>query len=146
MAYDRMDWHYGGDFPEGLPEENGGTHIGMFLAWAIETKLIGEFHQEESEESIRQILKREITGREFLEDMCDEKFWEEDLNEEGNNFAKAYYEEDTSFGDKFSSYMEDYSTLFKKYETVYHVEDTWVNYDLIKPIIDQRFKQWKETN
>jgi hypothetical protein len=35
MAYDRADWHYGSDFPNDVPDENGGTHIGMFLAWAI---------------------------------------------------------------------------------------------------------------
>jgi hypothetical protein len=29
MSYDRADWHYGGNYPKGLPPENGGTHIGM---------------------------------------------------------------------------------------------------------------------
>ena len=36
MAIDRMDWHYGGDYPEGLPTENGGTHIGFYLTWIIQ--------------------------------------------------------------------------------------------------------------
>lgn len=30
---DRADWHYDGQYPKGLPPENGGTHIGMFLVW-----------------------------------------------------------------------------------------------------------------
>ena len=42
MAYDKTDWHYGGDYPENLPSKNGGTHIGMFLAWAINNNLEGE--------------------------------------------------------------------------------------------------------
>ncbi len=45
MAYDRADWHYGGDFPEGLAPECSGTHIGMFLAWAIQRGLEGELHR-----------------------------------------------------------------------------------------------------
>ena len=35
MAIDNAAWHYGGNFPEELPKENGGTHIGFFLAWII---------------------------------------------------------------------------------------------------------------
>lgn len=43
MAYDRIDWHSGGDYPAGLPEENGGIHIGMFLAWAFGQGMAGRF-------------------------------------------------------------------------------------------------------
>lgn len=32
VKYDYASWHYGGDFPEGLPETAGGTHMGMYLA------------------------------------------------------------------------------------------------------------------
>jgi hypothetical protein len=34
--YDDASWHYGGDYPEDLPNENVATHIGMFLQWCIE--------------------------------------------------------------------------------------------------------------
>ena len=88
MAYDRADWHYGGDYPEGLPPENGGTHIGMFLAWAIMNGLEGESHREESPTSIAAVRARQMTGREFLFKECDEKFWDEDLSDEGNAFAE----------------------------------------------------------
>jgi hypothetical protein len=47
MKYDDSSWHYGGDvFPEDLPPEAGGTHIGMFLAWAIMNYLESEMHSE----------------------------------------------------------------------------------------------------
>jgi hypothetical protein len=36
---DRADWHYGGDYPPDLPSENGGTHIGIYLAWIIHRRL-----------------------------------------------------------------------------------------------------------
>ena len=91
MAYDRADWHYGGDFPADLPPENGGTHIGMFVAWAISHGLEGDLRREDSAASVEAVRERRMTGREFLFGACDEKFWEEDLSDEGNAFAGWYY-------------------------------------------------------
>ncbi len=147
MAYDKMDWHYGGDFPENIPNENGGTHIGMFLAWIIERNLIGAFHTEDefSLKCIKKVQTKEITGRKFLIDMCDEKFWDEDLNEEGNLFATDYYaEESEAFIKQYNCYLDDYVEVFQDYETIYHVEDTWGNYDKLKPVLDKRFEEWKK--
>lgn len=139
MAYDKADWHYGGDFPEGLPDENGGTHIGMFLAWAIMNGLEGELHHEESPEALAAVRSRQMTGREFLFQECDEKFWDVDLNAEANEFAKHYY-------DGSSPYFEDYeTTLAEGLPTMYHVEDTWENYDKIAAVIDQRFNAWQSS-
>jgi dihydrofolate reductase len=139
MAYDRADWHYGGDYPAELPPENGGTHIGMFLAWAIINDLHGDLHREESQASVERVKKRAMTGREFLFKECDEKFWDNDLNDEGNAFASWYYE---SEGDHISNYLEDYeAALGRDLPTLYHVEDTWENYDRIASIISQRFME-----
>lgn len=139
MAYDKADWHYGGDFPEGLPDENGGTHIGMFLAWAIMNGLEGELHREESPEAIAAVRARQMTGRDFLFQQCDEKFWDVDLNDEANEFVKYYY-------DGQCPYFEDYeSTLVDGLPSMYHVEDSWENYDKISAVIDRRFSDWKSS-
>jgi hypothetical protein len=135
-SIDRMDWHYGGDYPDNLPQENAGTHIGMFLTWIIDKDLIGEMHREDSQEAIQKVLNRQMTGREFLTQECDEKFWEEDLNEEGYAFTQHYYESD--------SYIQDYAdTLATDVDNIYEVENTWENYDKLKPVIDKRYGQWK---
>ncbi|MGB4812195.1 MAG: hypothetical protein WBP13_06900 [Methylophilaceae bacterium] len=151
MAFDRMDWHYGGDYPTGLPTVNGGTHIGMFLAWVIEHQLVGDMHLKDSKVALKKLLAREITGRDFLVSECDEKFWDEDLNAQGLAFTKDYYVGDTAFADQHNDYLKDYCDLFNahaeangfKYESTYHIENTWDNYDKLKPIIDQRFAQWQ---
>ncbi len=138
MAYDRYDWHCEGDFPADLPEENAGTHIGMFLAWVILRGLEGEFHQRESAEALEQLRKREITGRDFLFNMCDGKFWDEDLSEEGNAFAKFYY-------DGKGTYFEDFeSVLSADLPSTYHVEDTWENFGRLCDVIDERYEEWKK--
>ena len=140
-SYDRLDWHYGGDFPKNLPTENGGTHIGMYLAWIINNDLHGDMHREESNDSIQKVLRRDWTGRDFFIKECDEKFWEDDMNERGNEFTKFYYE--TQEGNEISYFIEDYAGLFgDSVDSIYEVENTWENYDILRPLIDKRYKDW----
>lgn len=135
--YDRADWHYGGDYPPDLPPENGGIHIGLFLAWAIHRGLQGEFHDAESATTLEAVRQRRMTGREFLFQECDEKFGAEQLNHEGNQFAHSYYAPD-------GGYMADYyATLGKGLPSLYHVADTWANFDLLALVIDKRYQTWK---
>ena len=51
--YDDASWHYGGDFPKDLPIEAGGTHIGMFFAWAVSSGLGGDMHVVDSPDETR---------------------------------------------------------------------------------------------
>ena len=140
-SIDRMDWHYGGDFPEGLPTENGGTHIGMYLAWIINNDLIGEIHVEDASESILAVKNRQMTGRDFLIQECDEKFWNDDLNEEGLTFTNYYYSDDSGM----KQYIQDYEQILSNdVASTYHVENTWDNYDKVARVIDIRYKEWKE--
>lgn len=142
MAIDRADWHSGGDYPADLPPENGGTHIGMFLAWAILNGLQGEFHNEESPDELAAVRARQMTGLEFLFQACDGKFWRDDLSAEGNEFAAAYYSGEGGQG--YGAYIEDYEgALAHGLPTIYHVADTWAIYDVIAPVIDWRFAEWR---
>jgi hypothetical protein len=134
-----------------LPTENGGTHIGMFLAWVIMRGLVGETHHADSKQALVKLLARAITGRDFLVSQCDEKLWDEDFNAQGLAFAKDYYESETAFADEYSDYMQDYCDVFNahaaangfEYASTYHVENTWENFDRLTPILDQRFAQWQ---
>ena len=135
MAIDRADWHYGGDFSADLPIENGATHIGMYLTWIIKNNLQGELLDEEMPEAVADLKKRKISGRDFLLDYCDEKFTEDELSDEGLAFTESYYSDD---------YMTDYeATLARNLASIYHVENSWENYDKIAPVISRRFNNWK---
>ncbi|MDO4430619.1 MAG: hypothetical protein Q4B95_04885 [Lonepinella koalarum] len=143
-SIDRMDWHYGGDYPSELPTQNAGTHIGMFLAWAFSNGLIGELHLEEYQDELKKLAERKITGVDFLIDLCDEKLWDEDFDDIGAEFAVDYYQDDNSTFP--ARYLDDYADVFKEYDipTLYHLPNTWENFDKLKPILDQRFKEWKK--
>lgn len=139
MAIDRIDWHGESAEQVGFPYENGGTHIGIYLAWIINNQLEGEFHQEESTDELEQVRTRQMTGRQFLINMCDEKFWEEDLNEQGFEFTQAYYESHQYFKD-YDETLVDARGL----TDTYAVDDTWDNYDLMAVVISQKYAQWQQ--
>ncbi len=87
MSYDRADFDYSTQ-AEPLPKGHAGTHIGMFLAWAVSNGLESDYHRQHSAELLARLRRREITGRQFFEAACKERFSDKDLNEEGNAFAQ----------------------------------------------------------
>ncbi len=135
MAYDRADWHHGGDFPEDLAPENGATHIGVFLGWAIKRGLVGAEHLADNREAIAAVCSGQISGRDFLMHHCDGKFLDADLNDEGKRFADAYYDE---------HYVNDYSEcLDSDLPSLYHVEDSAPNRAKMEAVLDRRFAAWR---
>jgi hypothetical protein len=140
MAYDRADFDYStGDQP--LPKGHAATHIGMFLAWAVNNGLENELHRHRSPELLERLRRREITGRQFFEAACGDRFSERDLSPEGNAFAESYYSDQTG---QRGPYFEDYrKVLASGLPGFWHVADTWDNYDKLAPVISNRFDRWK---
>lgn len=140
MKYDDASWHYGGDFPTDLPPEAGATHIAMFVAWALSNGLSGDLHSLDSPADFAILLDRRETPGQWFVRNCDEKFTNEDLNDEGNAFATAYYQ---SIGEANPLYLDDYARAFPRNPDLYSVPDTWENYDRIAPLISKRFATWR---
>ena len=107
MSYDRADFDYSTD-EEPLPKGHAGTHIGMFLAWAVQNGLESNYHRQQSAASLVRLRRRELTGRQFFEAACRERFSERDLNDEGNAFAQYYYVDATG---KRGAYFADYKRV-----------------------------------
>ena len=106
------------------------------MAWAISRKLVAERDDDNYVDWLERVLKREITGRDFLLRWCDGKLLSDDLNADGNAFAEHFYED---------SYMEYYSKLFKlewaeTADEFCSVEDTWSNFDKLAPVLDKCFQ------
>jgi len=134
VKYDDASWHSDGNFPTDLSNDNGGTHIGFFLTWALLSGLGGEFHELELAAEFARLKSRKDTPRKYLYNCCDGKITDEDLNETGNRFTTHYYE---------SQYFEDYASVFgSEYPTLYHVEDEWQNFDQLKLVLDGRYRKW----
>jgi hypothetical protein len=124
-----------------LPPGHAATHIGIYLAWAVLKGLASDWHRLNSKDQIERLQRREITGAQFFFAACGDRFAEKDLNPEGNLFTRAYYENGPG---KRGPYFKDYTrTLSADLPSFWHVEDTWENFDLLAPIITQRFEEWK---
>ena len=139
MKYDDASWHYGGDFPADLPQAAGATHIGMFLAWLIRNDYASQELIEEAEEEIELLKSEKLSGAQFLMRVLDEKFTDQELNEEGNAFAVAYYLGE----DHDSRFVDDYFEEFGVDEqTMYGVSDDWEQFHRIAPKINARYQAW----
>ena len=139
MSYDRADFDYS-SAAEPLPKGHAGTHIGMFLAWAVLNGLESDFHREHSAELLARLRRREITGRQFFEAACKERFSEKDLGEQGNAFTQHYYVDEAG---RRGLYFADYKkVLTTRLPSFWHVADTWENYEKIAAVITRRYEEW----
>ena len=137
IVYDKAKYHYGGDYPEELPIEQAFVHTGMFLGWVIDHNLFSEEFAEETGDLIAAFKSRRVTGREIYEHW-DGALVDDMLSDRGNEFARYYYNFDK--GDFLNDYDE---VLGADLPSLYHVEDTWENYEKMKERIDQRYKDWE---
>ncbi len=143
MKYDDASWHYGGNFPAGLPMQAGATHIAMFVAWAVMNGLAGQYHIEDAADDLALLKGRVVTPTSWFIRACDEKFTHEDLNDEGNSFAASYYGNEEGLHSTSGSYLDDYCGAFPNAESLYHVEDSWDSFDVLAPALSSRLKSWR---
>ena len=140
MKYDDAEYCFLNFETDRLPNEAGGTHMGMYLAWAASKGLLDwDFN----EEVLAPLRARTITGSQLFFDRCDGKLTDDDLNDVGNAFTASYYE---------AHFVADYQRVFadqipnggETTDDFCSVPDTWENYDRLAPVLDQRFAQWRQ--
>jgi hypothetical protein len=137
MKYDDASWHLEGDFPQDLPEVAAFTHTGLYLAWAVLGGLGSKELQDDFEEELAKLSNRLSSPCEIYR-MMDGKLVDDDLSDEGNAFTKRYFDFEVG------QYLKDYEELLcKDLPTMYHVADSWENYEKLKPILDNRLSAWR---
>ena len=140
IVYDKAKWHYEGDFPEDLEEEQAFVHSGMYLGWLIDNDLISEEFSEDNATEIAEFKKRKMSPIDIFE-RCDGCLVDDMLNDLGNRFSQAYFEFEVG------EYLSDYEKLLgKKLPSLYHVKFQWKSFDKISAQITKRFKEWKKKN
>lgn len=129
--FDDLSWHAGAaDFPDDAPEENGATHIGMFLAWAIDNGLFAD--PEVPPEAVEAVRKRTMPGRQFLIEHCDGKLFSGLFSEESADFAASRYD----------NFMADFKRLLcAGLASDYYVEDTEANQAIMAKALDLHWAQ-----
>lgn len=139
MKYDDATWHSEGEFPADLDPDAGATHIGIFFAWMLLHDMASTDHAQIFSVQIEQLRKREISPGAYLLQVCDGKLTSDDLSEDGNAFARSYY--DLQKG----NYLRDYERYLAGVQlSTYHVPDSWDSYDKLTPVIEKRYETWKQ--
>jgi hypothetical protein len=132
-VYDKAKLHFEGDYPKDLPITHAYVHIGFFLGWAIERGLAGTLLTEDFADELGQFRARKITAPRLLQ-ITDGVLDDQMLSEEGNHFAADCYDDD---------YLAIYEAAFPRLKTLYHVDDTWENFEKLKSRLDRRYDVWK---
>jgi len=134
--YDSAKTHFLGNFPENLPIEQAYVHIGIYLGWVIDNELFSDYFEDEAEVQMIRFKRREISCT-ILSELWDGYLGYELFNKEGNMFSYYYY--------GGGLYRRDYDeVLVKELPSIYHVRDTWDNYDAMTSRINVRFADWKK--
>ncbi|WP_338394213.1 DUF7832 domain-containing protein [Fulvitalea axinellae] len=134
--YDNAKNHFLGNFPSSLPIEQAYVHIGMYLGWIIEQELYSEYFEEEAETEIYRFRRKEFPCT-ILSEIWDGYLGFELFNEEGNMFTYYYYA-----GGLFKKDYQD--VLAGNLPSIYHVKDTWENFEAMSGRITQRYVEWRE--
>ena len=123
-------------FPDYLPNDQAYVHIALYLGWIIDNDLYSEYFEDEADVQIFRFKRREISCT-ILSEIWDGYLGYELFNKTGNMFTYYYYG-----GGIYRS--DDDDELVKKIPSIYHVKDTWGNYQHKKNKIDLKFKDWKK--
>jgi hypothetical protein len=124
------------NFEAELPSEAGGTHIGLFLGWAMLRGLASPALAGH----LPALVSRTQTGRDLLFRHCDGKLWETDLTERGNSFAASYYS---------AGYLQDYLRMFglqdEPFDELAKVPDDLRSQEAVCARLDRRYSEWRMT-
>lgn len=135
ITYDDTEWHIEDDFPDDLDARAAHTHIGMFLAWAVERNLESELLRATSGPQLDQLRTGVLKGSDVLARCCDSMLTNYQFSDLGNAFAQDYYEE---------HYLDDYVDLSDdSLPSIYHEPDTVEKYVQVRDLLDARFSKWK---
>jgi len=69
---------------------------------------------------------------------CDGKLTVVDFSDEGNAFAEDYCTLESG------QFLLDYAeSVGEDLPDLYHAADSWETFERLKPVLDQRFQEWK---
>lgn len=92
MSYDQGYWHTDECSKQGLPEENAATHIAVYVLWCIKRNFLSDEIEQLDPEALRQVRGGQLSAAQYFENSMDWKFGEWCLNDAGNQFTLAYYD------------------------------------------------------
>jgi len=122
------------DFETDRPNEEGGTHIGLFLGWAIRRGLANP----ELSAFKGALEAGETRGRAVLFDRCDGKLLASDLTEQGAAFVSDYYAQHY-----VRSYIQAFGLGDPTADELADVPDDDASQRTVDAFLDIAFRNWR---
>ena len=136
MTHDKANWHFEGEFPRELDQQQAYVPGGLLVAWLAARGLLSEMAEEDFADEMARLRARSITGAQAYR-LLGGVLESDLLADEADAFMGAYLDPDAG------GYCADYGTLAAGLPSQYHVPDNWSSYDRIAPSIDASFGQWR---
>ncbi|OAA58267.1 hypothetical protein ISF_06806 [Cordyceps fumosorosea ARSEF 2679] len=145
MYIDRAEWHRP-RVPQGLDPAAANTHIGMFFTWLLKRNLLSYEHIDTHLPFLDGVRFKYETGAQYIVSQCRGDLETGDVYERVEDFMLEYYRSNetlSNIGER--TYIGDYTRVLGfGLPTMYHVEDTWENFDRIVTCIDIAWFLWRE--
>ncbi|MCP1311408.1 DUF7832 domain-containing protein [Paenibacillus tyrfis] len=138
-VFDKAKWHYEGDFPQELDVFQAYIPTGMFVEWVIKNDLSSKRSRKEDALDIELVKRDEMTGTQFFRKNWDGVLTSKELSDEADAFAREYL----NIHNDIYTATDFAEILAAGLPTIYHVEDTIENYQIIEPVISERYRVWK---
>ena len=137
-VYDKAKYHFESVEEANLPEEHASNHTVPMLRWLIEHDLMSDFFVSEGAESLADYKRGAITIH-ALYRWWDQGLISDMLNEEGNAFARYYFDFERG------KYISDYKTTLQgNLPSEFHIAYSEDAYLQMKGVIDRRYLEWKQ--
>lgn len=136
-VYDKGKHHDDSVAEERLPRKHADHHIVFFLRWLIENDLLSEEFTTGGASRALQKYKKGRRSIFWLFRWWDRYFVSDMLSDEGNAFARAYFDYD------HGEYLADYEELLVgSLPTMFHVKYTEENYRRLGVRISERWTKF----
>lgn len=131
---DNVRDYFDSNFPEEIPLDQAYLHMGVFMGWVIKNDFYSDDYEDEYGAQIIHFVNSEISPiilAASLDGIIDYSLFRETLKP----FVRSYY--------GGGQYIEDYKkTLLGELDTMFHVKDSWENFEIMKSVISDRYKKW----
>jgi predicted DNA-binding WGR domain protein len=143
ITFDKAKWHINEEFPEELDSFQSYVHTGMYICWLIEKGLTKHENPYDDKESLERLKVRVNSPANYYFEQMDGVFDCEGLTVQAKEFTKTYFDFEKG------NYLNDYiKTLDPTDElpTLFHIKDSWQNYDKLKQTLNQEYNNWKKNH
>jgi len=137
VIYDKAAYHTSGDFPDDVDPDQAYVPTGLFLAWVALKGLLNTETNAQWGREIEALKARLLSPSSFFRTIGG-VFEQSLLTDDGRLFTQEYFDFDNG------AYLDDLDdVLAASLPSLFHIADTWENFDELARRIEDRFTKWK---